>query len=104
MNLIENYNLIQKRIEGCLEQKMPVPKALYKEQFALLTQINDKFEKESIEDISCYERGLRYNVLLTRLAKKIGEPFEKYVNKVKNYAFKLTGEELTEEEKLSLEI
>ena len=38
------------------------------------------------------------------MEKKIGEPFEKYVNKVKNYAFKLTGEELTEEEKLSLEI
>ena len=104
MNLIENYNAIQKKIDICIKHKKPVPQEFYREQFVLLTQINDTFEKEAIEDISCYERGLRYNVLLKRIADKIGKPVEKYVEKIKDYAFKLTGEELTEEEKRSINI
>ena len=64
----------------------------------MVTNINDSFEKEHIEDIDVYAQGIKYNMILKYLAEKIGKPVDEYKQKIRDYAFKMTGEDVTDEE------
>ena len=98
MNQIEEYNTILNQINTYKQNNIIVPKALYARQFDLVTNINDSFEKEHIEDIDVYAQGIKYNMILKYLAEKIGKPVDEYKQKIRDYAFKMTGEDVTDEE------
>lgn len=98
MNNIEEYNLIINQIDTYKKNNLPIPRAFYSRQFELVTEMNDTFEKEKIEDISCYAQGIKYNMILKYLAEKIGKPVEDYRQKIRDYGMKLTGTEISDEE------
>lgn len=100
MNLYEEYSIVQKQINQFRDNKIPVPKALYQRQYNTVKQINDTFEKQQREDISDYALGIRYNMMLKYFAEKLNLPVEEYKQKIRNFNFKLTGENLTDEEML----
>ena len=98
MNQIEEYNTILTQINLYKQNKINVPKGLYSRQFELVTQMNDTFEKEMTEDIDVYAQGIKYNMILKYLAEKIGKPVDEYKQKIRDYAYKMTGEDVTDEE------
>lgn len=97
MNLEEEYILVQKQINSLKKNNNTVPKYLYEKQYNIVKNINDTFEKEQIEDIEHYAVGIRQNMMLKYFAEKIGRPVEEFKTKIRNYYYKLTGEEISDE-------
>lgn len=98
MDKIEEYNSIIHQIDAYKKNKIAVPKAFYSRQFELVTEMNDTFEKEQVEDVDAYAQGIKYNMILKYLAEKIGKPVDEYRQKIRDYGMKLTGTEISDEE------
>lgn len=88
-NLIDEYGLIQKKVNNLMDMKKPVNPQLRKRQIQILEQLDDEFVKSGDENIAVYTVRIRYNSMLKYLSEQLGLPIDKYIQNIKDLSSKM---------------